>query len=124
MNLLGHFSKNKLTLDKLNRSIRKLCNEKMIDVKIFQTHDMGKHITLMQRNRNKVDAMILNLGPWHAESHVIHSTLSVLNLPYFLVEDLKQSEIYLKNTLFNKKYIISNLDIQEAYLDAINKISE
>ena len=123
MNLLGHFSKNRLTLDKLNRSIRKFAQEKLIEVKIFQTHDQGKYITLLQRNRNKADALILNLGPWHAESYLIQNTLSIINLPYFIVEDSNQSKEYLQKTLYNKQFIIKKADINKAYLEAIEKLT-
>ena len=53
MNLLGSFSKDRLTLDKLNRSIRKFARESNFEVKIYQTHDKAKYVTLLQRNRNK-----------------------------------------------------------------------
>ena len=33
-----------------------------IDVKILQTNDEAKYVTYIQRNRNKVDAYILNLN--------------------------------------------------------------
>ena len=39
MNLLGLFSKDRLTLDKLNKSIRKFANDKSIEIKICQTND-------------------------------------------------------------------------------------
>ena len=53
MNLLGSLSKDRLTLDKLNRSIKKLAHTNNIECKIFQTHNEAKFITLVQRNRNK-----------------------------------------------------------------------
>ena len=67
MNLLGSFSKNRMTLDKLNRNIKNFVKPKNVKLKIFQTHDVNKYITLIQRNRNKVDGIILNLGPLHSQ---------------------------------------------------------
>ena len=122
MNLLGSFSKDRLTLDKLNRSIRLFSRNKNIDVKIFQTHDEAKYVTLLQRNRNKVDGLILNLGPFHFESHLIQNTLSLIKLPYFIVEDKNQSKEYMKETLFNNKYIIQNSDINQAYLEGVERL--
>ena len=123
MNLLGTFSKDRLTLDKLNRSIRKLSRDSNLEVKIFQTHDKAKYITLLQRNRNKVDALILNLGPWHMESPIIHHTLSLIDLPYYIVEDSNQSKKYIKDSLFEAKNIIHNTDIKKAYLEGIQKLT-
>ena len=122
MNLLGSFSKNRLTLDKLNRSIRQFARSKNIEVKIFQTHNEAKYVTLLQRNRNKVNGLILNLGPFHLESHLIQNTLSLMKLPYFIVEDKNQLKKYIKETLFNNKYIIQNSDINQAYLEGMERL--
>tara|TARA_Y100000814_G_C12157989_1_gene343317 strand:- start:9 stop:383 length:375 start_codon:yes stop_codon:yes gene_type:complete len=122
MNLLGSFSKNRLTLDKLNRSIRKLARKKNIECKIFQTHDEAKVITLLQRNRNKVDGIILNLGPWHISSSIIKETLSIIKIPYLIAEQSAPSKEYLENTLFNKNKIINNSDIEQSYIQSINQL--
>ena len=122
MNLLGSFSQNRLTLDKLNRSIRKLARVKHIQCKIFQTHDESKATTLLQRNRNKVDGIILNLGLWHPYSHLIKDTLSLVKIPYRIAEDSNQSKEYLNNTIFDKKYIIKNKNIEESYIESLNQL--
>ena len=122
MNLLGSFSKDRLTLDKLNRSIRQFARSKNIEVKIFQTHDEAKYVTLLQRNRNKVDSFILNLGPWHSESYLIEATLSLIKLPYFIVEDKNQLKKYINQSLFKNKYIIQNSDINQSYLEAMERL--
>ena len=122
MNLLGSFSKDRLTLDKLNRSIQKFARSNNINVKIFQTHNEAKYVTFLQRNRNNMDALILNLGPFHLESHLIESTLSLIKLPYFIAEDKNQLKKYDNQSLFNKKYIIQNSDIQQSYLEAMERL--
>ncbi len=122
MNLLGSFSKNRLTLDKLNRSIRKLARKKEIECKIFQTHEEAKVITLLQRNRNKVDGIILNLGPWHVSSPAIKDTLAIIKMPYLIVEQSDRAREYLENTIFNKKNIIDNSDIEQSYIESINQL--
>ena len=122
MNLLGSFSKNRLTLDKLNRSIRKLARKKEIECKIFQTHEEAKVITLLQRNRNKVDGIILNLGPWHVSSPAIKDTLTIIKTPYLIVEQSDRAKEYLENTIFNKKNIINNSDIEQSYIESINQL--
>ena len=122
MNLLGSFSKNRLTLDKLNRSIRKLARTKDFECKIFQTHNEARVITLLQRNRNKVGGIIINLGPWHMSSSIIKDTLSIIKIPYLIPEQLDQSKEYIENTIFNKKNIINSSDIEKSYIKSLNQL--
>ena len=54
INLFGLWSsKNKstITLDKVNRYIRKHCSKKNIELKILQTNSESKAISYVQRNR-------------------------------------------------------------------------
>ena len=122
MNLLGSFSNNRLTLDKLNKLIRKFAHQNNVDVKIYQTHDEAKYVSILHRNRNKIDGMLLNLGPWNANSNIIHQTLSIINKPYRIVENSEKSKIYLKKTLFEKKLIIAKDDIAKSYIDAMEQL--
>ena len=88
MNLLGKYSDKKVTLDKLNRSIRRHSQKINLNVKIYQTHDQKKFLSLLHSNRNKVDGFIINLGAWHPIAYVFRETLHILNLPYYIVEHL------------------------------------
>ena len=124
MNLLGNFSQNRLTLDKLNRSIRKIGLTKNIDCKIFQTHNQAKVATLLQRNRNKIDFIVLNLGAWHPCGYIIKDTLSLVKKPYRIAENSKQSAEYINNTIFDKKYIIQNENIEESYIESLNQLTK
>ena len=124
MNLLGHFSENRLTLDKLNRSIRKIGLTKNIECKIFQTHDEAKVATLLQRNRNKIDFIVLNLGAWHPCGYIIKDTLSLVKKPYRIAENSNQSAEYINNTIFDKKYIIQNENIEESYIESLNQLTK
>ena len=124
MNLLGSFSNNRLTLDKLNRLIRKFAHQNNVDVKIYQTHDEAKYVSILHRNRNKIDGMILNLGPWNADSNIIHQTLSIIKKPYRIAENSKQSAEYINNTIFDKKYIIQNENIEESYIESLNQLTK
>ena len=61
LNLLGIWSANRnktITLDKLNRHIRKYIRDKKIDLKIIQTNEEAKAISYIQNNRKKIDAII------------------------------------------------------------------
>jgi len=127
MNLLGKYSDKKVTLDKLNRSIRRHSKKINLTVKIYQTHDQKKFISLLHSNRNKVDGFIINLGAWHPIAYVFRETLHILNLPYYIVEHLsdhiEDHNALLELSVFDSKYIIKNEDVENAYLDALNKIS-
>ena len=122
MNLLGSFSNNRLTLDKLNRLIRKFAHQNNVDVKIYQTHDEAKYISILHRNRNKIDGMLLNLGPWNADSNIIHQTLSIIKKPYRIVESSEKSKNYIQKTLFDKKLIIAKDDIAKSYINAMKQL--
>ena len=124
MNLLGHFSQNRLTLDKLNRSIRKIGLTKNIECKIFQTHNEARVATLLQRNRNKIDFIVLNLGAWHSYGYIIKDTLSLIKKPYRIAENSNQSAEYINNTIFDKKYIIENENIEESYIESLNQLTK
>ena len=127
MNLLGKYSDKKVTLDKLNRAIRRHSQKIDLNVKICQTHDQKKFISLLHSNRNKVDGFIINLGAWHPTAYVLRETLHILNLPYYIVEHLSNHieghNALLELSVFDSKYIIKNEDVENAYLDALNKIS-
>ena len=122
MNLLGSFSNNRLTLDKLNKLIRNFAHQNTVDVSIYQTHDEAKYVSILHRNRNKIDGMLLNLGPWNADSNIIHQTLSIIKKPYRIVESSEKSKNYIKKTLFDKKLIIAKDDIAKSYINAMKQL--
>ena len=126
MNLLGLYSKNRLTLDKLNRAIKQHIRESDLTAKISQTHDQKKFISLLQANRNKVDAFIINIGPWHPTAYLIKETLNILKVPYIIVEhstnNIEGHDKLLDLSVFEEKYIIKNDSIENAYIEALNQL--
>ena len=68
--------------------------------------------------------MVLNLGAWHISSHIIKDTLSLIKIPYRIAEDSNHSKAYIKNTLFNIKYVIQNENIEESYIESINQLAK
>ena len=126
MNLLGLYSKNRLTLDKLNRSIKQHIRGSDLTAKISQTHDQKKFLSLLQANRNKVDAFIINIGPWHPTAYLIKETLNILKVPYIIVEhstnNIKGHDKLLDLSVFEEKYIIKNDSIENAYIEALNQL--
>ena len=123
MNLLGLSSKDRLTLDKLNKKIRKFARSKSIEIKILQTNDAGKYINSIHRNRNKVDAYILTLGSWHPNAFTIKESLEIINLPYRIVENTQHHKDVLEKSIFDKKNIVENKDFIESYNIALTELS-
>tara|TARA_Y100001960_G_C14116596_1_gene560119 strand:- start:115 stop:519 length:405 start_codon:yes stop_codon:yes gene_type:complete len=122
MNLLGSFSKNRLTLDKLNKKIRQFARSKSIETKIIQTNDIGKYTNYIHRNRNKVDAYILTLGSWHPNAFTIKESLEIINLPYRIVENMDYHKDSLEESIFDKKNMIENKDFIESYNIALTDL--
>ena len=128
MNLLGLYSKNRLTLSKLNQTIKRHIRDADLEAKIYQTHDQKKFISLLHTNRNKVDAFILNIGPWHPTAHLIKETLTILKVPYLIVEhdteNIKGHRELLNNSIFDSSDIIKKENINDAYINALDKVRD
>lgn len=100
LNLIGKISaKNKetVTLDKINKSIKRFCREKDIELKIFQTHKIFQAINFLQRNRNYSNKLIFTPMSWSLYEHSLLETIKICNY------DLLQIS-------FNKKYELSDLN--------------
>ena len=92
LNLLGlKSSKNnyRLTLDKLNKAIKKFSKTKDISLKILQTHKEFQAVNFLQRNRNWANGILFIPTSWARNSHTI---LEVIKLV-----DITTSTIYFDN---------------------------
>ena len=118
LNLLGLWSskRNKnLTLDKLNRHIRKFIRDKNINVKIMQTHYEAKAISYIQNNRKKIDAIIIVPGPWQYNAYALSELLELIELPFVTITYKEKDYVKLLNGNDN----ITNEDLCEAFEQAI-----
>ena len=118
LNLLGLWSskRNKnLTLDKLNRHIRKFIRDKNINVKIMQTHYEAKAISYIQNNRKKIDAIIIVPGPWQYNAYALSELLELAELPFVTITYKEKDYVKLLNGNDN----ITNEDLCEAFEQAI-----
>ena len=100
LNLIGKISaKNKetITLDKINKSLKRSCRAKDIELKIFQTHKIFQAINFLQRNRNYSNKLIFTPMSWSMYEHSLLETIKICNY------DLLQIS-------FNKKYELSDLN--------------
>ena len=119
LNLLGLWSakKNKnVTLDKVNRYIRKYIRDKDVKIKILQTHRESKAVSYIQNNRKKIDAIILVPGPWQYSAYILAELLEFINIPFVTITYKEKDYIKLLNGNDN----INNDNLYEAFESAIN----
>ena len=84
LNLLGLKSSDsgeKLTLDKVNRSIRFHVRNKNIKLKIIQTHKEYIAVNFIQRNRNLAAGLVVIPTSWAKYNQTLLETIKVCNLP-------------------------------------------
>jgi 3-dehydroquinate dehydratase len=76
-------SETRLTLDKINRGIRRSLRnlDNGVAVKILQTHDLTRVITAIQRNRNWANAIIIAPSSWCSYEYTLKATLELIDLP-------------------------------------------
>lgn len=105
LNLIGVKSAKqgkRVTLDKINKGIRRYIREKDITVKIYQTHSIDKVITLLQRNRNLADGIILAPGVWSTYEAILADTLELIEVPTIEVYDKDDNSDYSNKSLLSK----------------------
>ena len=88
LNLLGlKSSKNgkQITLDKLNKAIRKHVHGKDVTLKFLQTHKQFQAINFLQRNRNWADGLLCIPTSWAKYDWSIAETLNLINIPTAIV---------------------------------------
>lgn len=84
LNLLGLKSSDtgeRLTLDKLNKAMRKHVHGKEVKLKFFQTHKLYQAINFLQRNRNWSDGMLIIPTSWAKYEWTIAETLNLIKIP-------------------------------------------
>lgn len=104
LNLIGVKSAKKgkrITLDKINKGIRRFIREKDITVKIYQTHSIAKAVTLLQRNRNWANGIIIAPGVWSIYEAVLVDTLDLIGVPTIEVYDQDDNKEYAENSLLS-----------------------
>ena len=123
MNLFGIRSaaqKSNVTLDKINRHIRKYIRKKNIEIKIIQTHSEVKAVSYIQNNRNKFDGMILTAGSWSECGYILDDLLNIIKLKHIIININNQD----KNKLFSPEKIFFNDNILLSFEEAIDYFNE
>ena len=116
LNLLGVKSAKqgkRVTLDKVNKGIRRYIREKDITIKIYQTHSIEKVVTLLQRNRNWANGIIIAPGVWSIYEAILVDTLELIEVPTIEVHDEDDNKDYAKKSLLStvcKKQIVASAE--------------
>jgi 3-dehydroquinate dehydratase-2 len=88
LNLLGLKSSENgkhITLDKLNKAIRKHVHGKDVTLKSLQTHKQFQAINFLQRNRKWADGLLCIPTSWAKYDWSIAETLNIINIPIAMV---------------------------------------
>lgn len=94
LNLLGSRDPEQygsLTLDKVNRAIRKKARELELETRIVQTNHEGRIIDLLHRRRKWADGFIINPGAFTHYSYAIRDAIEGIAPP---VVEVHLSNIY------------------------------
>ena len=132
LNLIGKISaKNKetVTLDKINKSMKRYCRGKDIELKIFQTHKIFQAINFLQRNRNYSNKLIFTPMSWSLYEHSLLETIKICNYDLLQISFNKKYELSDSNkSIFNsystKNFINHPLYVYEDALSYILKPME
>ena len=83
LNMLGLKSseaKANITLDKINRTMKKHVKGKNVTLKILQTHKQFQAVNFLQRNRNWADGILFIPTSWARNEFTILETLNLISL--------------------------------------------
>ena len=107
-----------ITLDKLNRHLRKAANERGLSITIFQTNDESSAVNQLQRQRKKIKGILMFPGPWQQSGYVIKDTLEILSIPYITIS-LEEKVDVLKGGMN-----IEGTDIYKSVEKALDSLAE
>ena len=119
MNLLGLKQiggGQKLTLDRINKKIRQIAKTNNINLSITQSHSESKIVSLIHKNRSKVDHLIISPGIWTVNGFLLKETLELIDIPFSMILT-KNEEIGVFKSIIDK----SRIFIDSAYIDAYKK---
>jgi 3-dehydroquinate dehydratase len=84
LNLLGLVSRGtgtRLTLDRLDRSLRQKARELGVELKIYQDQSEAEASKIVRRMRNRVDGILLLPAVWARCGHLLLETVALVGLP-------------------------------------------
>ena len=119
MNLFGIRSykegKN-ITLDKINRHIKRYIRDKNLEIKIIQTHNEIKVVSYLHANKNNFNGLILTPGVWQNSGYILQDTINIIELEYVAIRLDKNEKI----KLFPGNKNICDQDIFKSFEQALD----
>jgi 3-dehydroquinate dehydratase-2 len=128
LNLIGVKSSKQgkhITLDKINKDIRRYIRDKDTTVKIYQTHSIEKTVTLLQRNRNWSDGIIIAPGVWSTYEAILIDIIQLIKVPTIEVYDKDNDGDYANKSILSAvciKKIAASAD--EMFIKAIKYLEK
>mgnify|MGYP001177578293 FL=1 len=119
LNLFGLWSakkSEKITINKINSSLRRYINDKEINLKIIQSHNEVKVVSYIQNNRNKIDGIIITPGPWQYSGYILSELLDLIEIPFITITYKVREHIKLLNGFEN----LVDENIIRAYKEALD----
>ena len=71
----------RVTLDKINKMLRREVRNAEIELKIFQTHKIYMAISFLHRNRNTASGILIAPMAWAKYEYSLLETLELIQLP-------------------------------------------
>ena len=115
MNLVGLRNKEKITLDRINRLIKKQTRHNQCSAKIFQTNSQSRAINIISQNRNKCEGVIITPESWCYNGHGVAEVLKIIKKPYVCIHTQNKQSTVMKNAI---DYVYGE-NILESYRRAI-----
>ncbi len=87
-------------------------------LKIVQTNDHARAVTIVQRQRNKFCGLLLFPGPWQKSAYTLQDTLELLSMPFVTISLGEEVGVllFLKN--------IENEDLYKESESALTHLSD
>ena len=112
LNLIGVKSSQtgkRITLDKINKTLRREVRNTEIELKIFQTHKVYMAISFLQRNRNSASGILIAPMAWAKYEFSLLETLELIQLPVV--------QVILEKTVDESQSILSSIAIDSVHSD-------
>ena len=106
LNLIGVKSSQeggRVTLDKINKMLRREVRNSETELKIFQTHKIYMAISFLQRNRNTASGILIAPMAWAKYEYSLLETLDLIQLPVV--------QVLLDNVLDEHQSILSPVSV-------------
>lgn len=111
----------------LINEIKEYCIQKNIKVSFFQSNSEEKIINYLQKNYNKFDSIVANLGAFTHYSYAIRDAIELTNakIAEVHISDINNRELFRKNSVIED---ISSIRIigkgTDGYLEAIKLLED